>query len=167
MQQRQDGASLVYIDRHLLHEVTLPQAFEGLRQAGRAPWRSSAHLATVDHSVPTAVQARWEGIGGIRDAAARLQVVTLDDNCYRFGITLFSIIDERIIDERINDERQGIVHVVGPEQGAIVPGVTVVCGDSLASTHGAIARRRHLLSGACVGHPVPYSTKNEQHAGAR
>ena len=117
-----DGTSLIYIDRHLVHEVTSPQAFEGLRLAGRKPWRVDANLATADHNVPTTNRAR-----GIADAVSRLQVETLDENCRVFGITEFGM----------NDARQGIVHVIGPEQGATLPGMTVVCGDSHTSTHGA------------------------------
>lgn len=117
-----DGTALIYIDRHLVHEVTSPQAFEGLRIAGRKPWRVDANLATPDHNVPTTDRAR-----GITDPVSRLQVETLDDNCKAFGITEF----------KMEDIRQGIVHVIGPEQGAILPGMTVVCGDSHTSTHGA------------------------------
>lgn len=124
---RSDGQSLIYIDRHLLHEVTSPQAFEGLKLAKRQPWRLSANLATPDHNVPT--ERRELGIEGIDDPIAREQVVTLDANCRDFGI--------RQID--ITDRRQGIVHVLGPEQGATLPGMTVVCGDSHTSTHGAFA----------------------------
>jgi 3-isopropylmalate/(R)-2-methylmalate dehydratase large subunit len=117
-----DGTCLLYIDRHLVHEVTSPQAFEGLRLAGRRPWRVEANLATADHNVPTTDRAR-----GITDAVSRLQVATLDQNCLEFGIVEFGM----------NDARQGIVHVIGPEQGATLPGMTVVCGDSHTSTHGA------------------------------
>ena len=119
-----DGTALIYIDRHLVHEVTSPQAFEGLRLAGRKPWRVSANLAVVDHNVPTTDRSR-----GIADPISRLQVETLDENARDFGITYFDI----------NDRRQGIVHVIGPEQGATLPGMTVVCGDSHTSTHGAFA----------------------------
>ncbi len=117
-----DGSSLIYIDRHLVHEVTSPQAFEGLRLAGRKPWRQSRNLAVADHNVPTTDRDK-----GIADPVSRLQVETLDENCAEFGITEFAM----------NDERQGIVHVIGPEQGATLPGMTVVCGDSHTSTHGA------------------------------
>ncbi|MEW6353303.1 MAG: 3-isopropylmalate dehydratase large subunit [Pseudomonadota bacterium] len=119
-----DGTALLYIDRHLVHEVTSPQAFEGLRLAGRRPWRASANLAVPDHNVPTTHRAQ-----GIADPISRLQVATLDENCAEFGITEF----------KMNDVRQGIVHVIGPEQGATLPGMTVVCGDSHTSTHGAFA----------------------------
>ncbi len=124
---RDDGTALLYIDRHLLHEVTSPQAFEGLRLAGRKPWRLAPNLATPDHNVPTTDRER--GIPGISEDIARIQVETLDDNCRAFGIEQFELLDER----------QGIVHVVGPEQGATLPGMTVVCGDSHTSTHGAFA----------------------------
>ena len=124
---RADGEGLLYIDRHLLHEVTSPQAFEGLRLAGRDLWRTQANLATPDHNVPT--DDRSLGIDGIRDPVAREQVITLDENCKRHGVTQFDI----------HDVRQGIVHVIGPEQGATLPGMTIVCGDSHTSTHGAFA----------------------------
>ena len=127
--ERADGMSLMYVDRHLLHEVTSPQAFEGLRLAGRAPWRVGANLATPDHNVPTVHRERATGVEGIADEVARIQVQTLDDNCRDFGIEEFGI----------NDVRQGIVHVIGPEQGATLPGMTIVCGDSHTSTHGAFA----------------------------
>ena len=117
-----DGTTLLYIDRHLLHEVTSPQAFEGLKVAGRKPWRLSANLAVADHNVPTTDRSR-----GIDDPVSRLQVETLDKNCDELGITEF----------KMGDLRQGIVHVIGPEQGATLPGMTVVCGDSHTSTHGA------------------------------
>ena len=125
--QRDDGTHLLYIDRHLIHEVTSPQAFEGLKLAKRKPWRVSANIATPDHNVPTT--NREEGLDGIVDEVAKLQVITLDDNCKEHGITQFDILDKR----------QGIVHVVGPEQGVTLPGMTIVCGDSHTSTHGALA----------------------------
>ncbi len=117
-----DGSCLIYIDRQLVHEVTSPQAFEGLRLAGRQPWRTSRNLAVADHNVPTTDRNE-----GIVDPVSRLQVETLEKNCTEFGITEFNMADIR----------QGIVHVVGPEQGATLPGMTVVCGDSHTSTHGA------------------------------
>src|SRR5690606_12251143 len=123
--QESDGTCLLYIDRHLVHEVTSPQAFEGLSLAGRKPWRVGANLAVADHNVPTT--ARSEGIA---DPISRLQVDTLDDNCEKYGITEF----------RMNDKRQGIVHIIGPEQGATLPGMTGVCGDSHTSTHGAVGK---------------------------
>ncbi len=132
-----DGTTLLYIDRHLLHEVTSPQAFEGLRLAGRKPWRLSANLAVADHNVPTTGRAQ-----GIADPIARLQVETLDDNCAIFGITEF----------KMGDVRQGIVHVIGPEQGATLPGMTVVCGDSHTSTHGAFGALAHGIGTSEVEH---------------
>jgi 3-isopropylmalate/(R)-2-methylmalate dehydratase large subunit len=122
-----DGTVLLYIDRQLVHEVTSPQAFEGLRLAGREVWRKAANLATPDHNVPTT--NRQKGVAGIADPVSKIQVQTLDNNCSFFGITEFTM----------NDPRQGIVHVIGPEQGATLPGMTVVCGDSHTSTHGAFA----------------------------
>ena len=119
-----DGTALIYIDRHLIHEVTSPQAFEGLQMAGRKPWRNAPNLAVVDHNVPTTDRSR-----GIADATSRLQVETLDKNAASHQLVYFDI----------NDRRQGIVHVIGPEQGATLPGMTVVCGDSHTSTHGAFA----------------------------
>ena len=125
--RRSDGNSLLYVDLQLLHEVTSPQAFEGLQLAGRPLWRVDANLATPDHNVPTSGRAL--GFDGITDEVALEQVVTLDENCKAFGVQQFEILDPR----------QGIVHVVGPEQGATMPGMTVVCGDSHTSTHGAFA----------------------------
>jgi 3-isopropylmalate/(R)-2-methylmalate dehydratase large subunit len=122
VRQDADGTALLYIDRHLVHEVTSPQAFEGLRLAGRRPWRVDSILAVPDHNVPTTDRQ-----SGISDPISRIQVETLDKNCTDLGITEFSM----------NDPRQGIVHVIGPEQGATLPGMTVVCGDSHTSTHGA------------------------------
>ena len=139
-----DGTSLIYIDRHLIHEVTSPQAFEGLRLANRKPWRVSANLATPDHNVPTTDRDK-----GIADPISRLQVETLDENCKAFGITEY----------KMNDVRQGIVHVIGPEQGATLPGMTVVCGDSHTSTHGAFgalafgigtSEVEHVLATQCL-----------------
>ncbi|MDT8363373.1 MAG: 3-isopropylmalate dehydratase large subunit [Nitrosomonas sp.] len=120
----EDATVLLYIDRHLVHEVTSPQAFESLRMAGRRPWRTSSVLAVADHNVPTTGRQY-----GISDPVSRLQVETLDQNCNEFAITEF----------KMDDLRQGIVHVIGPEQGATLPGMTVVCGDSHTSTHGAFA----------------------------
>ncbi len=119
-----DGSAMIYIDRQLVHEVTSPQAFESLRLSGRKPWRTMRNLAVADHNVPTTDREK-----GIADPVSRLQVETLDKNCQEFGITEFGM----------DDLRQGIVHVVGPEQGATLPGMTVVCGDSHTSTHGASA----------------------------
>ncbi|SEM94661.1 3-isopropylmalate dehydratase large subunit [Halomonas caseinilytica] len=142
VKERDDGTALIYIDRHLLHEVTSPQAFEGLRLAGRRPWRLDANLATPDHNVPTTLLERAEGNAGIKDPVSLIQVQTLDDNCESFGIEEF----------RINDPRQGIVHVVGPEQGATLPGMTVVCGDSHTATHGAFAALSHGIGTSEVEH---------------
>lgn len=142
VQERDDGTALIYIDRHLLHEVTSPQAFEGLRLAKRQPWRLSANLATPDHNVPTTSLERESGIEGIQDPVSRIQVRTLDENCDEFGITEF----------KMQDQRQGIVHVVGPEQGATLPGMTVVCGDSHTATHGAFAALAHGIGTSEVEH---------------
>ena len=117
VKMRADGTALIYIDRQLLHEVTSPQAFEGLRLANRKPWRISANLATVDHNVPTT--DRDKGVEGIEDQVSKIQITTLDENCDEFGI----------LEYKIRDIRQGIVHVIGPEQGATLPGMTVVCGE--------------------------------------
>ena len=145
--QRSDGATILYIDHHLLHEVTSPQAFEGLRLTGRSPWRLGANLATPDHNVPT--QNRAAGVEGIEDPIAREQVITLDRNCNDFGIRQFDM----------TDRRQGIVHVIGPEQGATLPGTTIVCGDSHTSTHGAFgalaqgigtSEVEHVLATQCL-----------------
>lgn len=139
-----DGSSLLYIDRQLVHEVTSPQAFEGLRISNRKPWRVSANLAVADHNVPTTDRNQ-----GIADPVSRLQVETLEKNCAEFGITEFAMADPR----------QGVVHVMGPEQGAILPGMTVVCGDSHTSTHGAFGAMafgigtsevEHVLATQCL-----------------
>ncbi len=132
-----DGASLLYIDRHLVHEVTSPQAFEGLRLAGRKPWRSETMLAVPDHNVPTDADRR-----AVSDPIARLQIETLDQNCAEFGITEF----------KMGDRRQGIVHVIGPEQGATLPGMTVVCGDSHTSTHGAFGALAFVIGTTEIEH---------------
>ena len=142
VEEREDGSALIYIDRHLIHEVTSPQAFEGLRLAGRKPWRLDANLAVPDHNVPTSREEREGGVAGIRDQVSRLQVQTLDDNCRDFDI----------VEIPINDVRQGIVHVVGPEQGATLPGMTVVCGDSHTSTHGALGALAHGIGTSEVEH---------------
>jgi len=126
--EEKDGTALVYIDRHLVHEVTSPQAYEGLKLAGRKPWRIDSIVATADHNTPT---RNWDkGIDGITDLVSRLQVETLDQNIKAFGAKAYF---------PFLDKRQGIVHVIGPEQGATLPGMTVVCGDSHTSTHGAFA----------------------------
>lgn len=133
----EDGTALIYIDRHLIHEVTSPQAFEGLRMANRRPWRTDSLLAVPDHNVPTT--SRDEGI---TDPVAKLQVETLEQNCKEFKITEFDM----------DDIRQGIVHVIGPEQGATLPGMTVVCGDSHTSTHGAFGALAHGIGTSEVEH---------------
>ena len=149
VQQREDGSALIYIDRHLLHEVTSPQAFTGLRAAERKPWRRDANLATPDHNVPTEKDERSAGVAGIKDPISRLQVQTLDDNCRDFDIVEFEI----------NDRRQGIVHVIGPELGVTLPGMTVVCGDSHTATNGALgalaqgigtSEVEHVLATQCL-----------------
>ncbi|UWF51271.1 3-isopropylmalate dehydratase large subunit [Pseudomonas sp. N3-W] len=141
VKRRDDGSSLIYIDRHIIHEVTSPQAFEGLRLAGRKPWRVDSIIATPDHNVPTTPD-RKGGIEAITDQVSRLQVQTLDDYCDEYGITEF----------KMNDVRQGIVHVIGPEQGATLPGMTVVCGDSHTSTHGAFGALAHGIGTSEVEH---------------
>jgi len=141
VKQRDDGSALIYIDRHIIHEVTSPQAFEGLRLAGRKPWRIDANIATPDHNVPTTPE-RKGGIAAIADQVSRLQVQTLDDNCDEYGIVEF----------KMNDIRQGIVHVISPEQGATLPGMTVVCGDSHTSTHGAFGALAHGIGTSEVEH---------------
>ncbi|MBE8603037.1 hypothetical protein ALP39_02110 [Pseudomonas marginalis pv. marginalis] len=141
VKRRDDGSSLIYIDRHIIHEVTSPQAFEGLRLAGRKPWRVDSIIATPDHNVPTTPE-RKGGIDAIVDTVSRLQVQTLDDYCDEYGITEF----------KMNDVRQGIVHVIGPEQGATLPGMTVVCGDSHTSTHGAFGALAHGIGTSEVEH---------------
>ena len=138
--QESDGTALIWIDRHLVHEVTSPQAFEGLKLAGRKPWRVHSILAVPDHNVPTT--DRSTGVDGIVDPISRLQVQTLDKNCADFGVTEF----------KMNDVRQGIVHVIGPEQGATLPGMTVVCGDSHTSTHGAFGALAHGIGTSEVEH---------------
>jgi len=139
--------ALIYIDRQLIHEVTSPQAFEGLEIAGRKPWRLDANLAVPDHNVPTT--ERSSGVAGIDDPISKLQIETLDKNCEIFGINEITM----------NDVRQGIVHVVGPEQGATLPGMSIVCGDSHTSTHGALgalafgigtSEVEHVLATGCL-----------------
>ena len=136
-----DGTALLYIDRHLVHEVTSAQAYDGLREAGRKPWRSESVVATADHNTPT---TDWrEGIAGVRDPMARLQIETLDANMKEFGAKVYF---------PYLDKRQGIVHVIGPEQGATLPGMTVVCGDSHTSTHGAFGCLAHGIGTSEVEH---------------
>ena len=133
-----DGTALIYIDRHLVHEVTSPQAFEGLKLAGRKPWRVSSIVATADHNTPT---DHWER--GIEDPVSRQQVETLDANMREIGSLAYF---------PFRDARQGIVHVIGPENGATLPGMTVVCGDSHTSTHGAFACLAHGIGTSEVEH---------------
>ncbi|PRB80985.1 3-isopropylmalate dehydratase large subunit [Pseudomonas sp. MYb185] len=141
-----DGSALLYIDRHLLHEVTSPQAFSNLRLAGRQPWRLDTSLATPDHNVPTL--SREQGIGGVADPIARRQIAALERNSRDFEIPLFAL----------DDARQGIVHIVGPEQGFTLPGVTLVCGDSHTATHGAFAALAHGIGSSEVEHVLATQT---------
>jgi 3-isopropylmalate/(R)-2-methylmalate dehydratase large subunit len=137
----EDGTALLYIDRHLVHEVTSPQAFEGLKVAGRKPWRIDSVVATADHNTPT---DHWEeGMAGVRDKFAKLQIETLDANIREFGAKVYF---------PFLDKRQGIVHVIGPEQGATLPGMTLVCGDSHTSTHGALGCLAHGIGTSEVEH---------------
>ena len=145
--REQDGATLIYIDRQLIHEVTSPQAFEGLTMSGRKPWRNKANLAVPDHNVPTT--ERSNGVSSISDPVSRLQVETLDKNCETFEIN----------EIQMNDIRQGIVHVIGPEQGVTLPGMSIVCGDSHTTTHGALgalafgigtSEVEHVLTTGCL-----------------
>ncbi len=143
----EDGTSVLYIDRHLVHEVTSPQAFEGLRLAGRKPWRITSIVATADHNTPT---TGWElGLDGITDPTSRQQVVTLDENIRSVGAAAYF---------PFLDKRQGIVHVIGPEQGATLPGMTVVCGDSHTSTHGAFGALAHGIGTSEVEHVLATQT---------
>ncbi len=142
VQNRDDGSALIYIDRHIVHEVTSPQAFEGLRLAGRPLWRADSILATPDHNVPTTLSERAKGVDGIEDSVSKIQVQTLDDNCDEFGV----------VEYKINDARQGIVHVIGPESGACLPGMTIVCGDSHTATNGALGALAHGIGTSEVEH---------------
>jgi 3-isopropylmalate/(R)-2-methylmalate dehydratase large subunit len=150
---RADGESLLYIDLQLLHEVTSPQAFGGLKVSGRPLWRVRSNLATPDHNVPT--DHREKGLSGITDPVAYEQVITLDANCRAFGVEQFDILDPR----------QGIVHVVGPEQGATLPGMTVVCGDSHTSTHGAFAALAQGIGTSEVEHVMATQCLAQKKAG--
>lgn len=143
IEEDSDGTCLLYIDRHLVHEVTSPQAFEGLELNNRSPWRVSSILAVADHNVPTT-----DRLAGIADPVSRLQVDTLTKNCEKYGITLFDM----------NDLRQGIVHIIGPEQGATLPGMTVVCGDSHTSTHGAFGALAFGIGTSEVEHVLATQT---------
>jgi 3-isopropylmalate/(R)-2-methylmalate dehydratase large subunit len=146
---KDDGSTLLYIDRHLVHEVTSPQAFEGLRLANRLPWRTDSVLAVPDHNVPTTDRSQ-----GISDPVSREQIETLDRNCAEFGITEF----------HMNDPRQGIVHVIGPEEGATLPGMTVVCGDSHTSTHGAFGALAFGIGTSEVEHVLATQCLNQKKA---
>ncbi|MBL3677143.1 MAG: 3-isopropylmalate dehydratase large subunit [Alphaproteobacteria bacterium] len=143
VERRADGTDLLYIDRHLVHEVTSPQAFEGLRAAGRRLRRPDLTLAVADHNVPTTARAL-----GIADPQSRLQVETLTQNCQAFGVQLFGM----------SDRRQGIVHVIGPEQGFTLPGTTIVCGDSHTSTHGAFGALAFGIGTSQVEHVLATQT---------
>ena len=145
--QEEDGTSILYIDRHLVHEVTSPQAFEGLRQAGRKVWRVSSIVATADHNTPT---TGWErGYDGITDPTSKEQVMTLDTNMLQYGSAAYF---------PFLSKRQGIVHVIGPETGATLPGMTVVCGDSHTSTHGAFGALAHGIGTSEVEHVLATQT---------
>ena len=141
--ERDDGSALIYIDRHLIHEVTSPQAFEGLRLQNRKPRRLNANVAVPDHNVSTDPRERaLKGYSGVADDTSRLQLETLNENCDDFKIPLIDLADQR----------QGIVHVMGPEQGATLPGMTIVCGDSHTSTHGAFGSLAHGIGTSEVEH---------------
>ncbi|MBK1726987.1 3-isopropylmalate dehydratase large subunit [Halorhodospira neutriphila] len=144
-----DGSALLYIDRQLLHEVTSPQAFEGLRLAGRQPWRTGANLAVTDHNVPTTDRSQ-----PVADPVSKVQIETLDRNCAEFGVTELGM----------RDPRQGIVHVVGPEQGTTLPGMTLVCGDSHTSTHGALGTLAFGVGTSEVEHVLATQTVVQQKA---
>ena len=143
VERAEDGTCVLYIDRHLVHEVTSPQAFEGLREAGRKVWRIAANLAVSDHNVPTTP----DRVNGIENPEGRIQVAELDKNARDFGLNYYPM----------NDIRQGIVHIVGPEQGWTLPGMTVVCGDSHTATHGAFGAssgtRTRGARRSCYAHP--------------
>ena len=140
---QEDGTALIYIDRHLVHEVTSPQAFEGLRKTGRPVRRPEATLAVADHNVPTTDRSQ-----GIEEEQSRIQVETLQQNCEEFGVPLFDV----------NDIRQGIVHIIGPEQGFTLPGMTIVCGDSHTSTHGAFGALAFGIGTSEVEHVLATQT---------
>jgi len=143
VEQDEDGTCLIYIDRHLVHEVTSPQAFEGLRMAGRTVRRPDQTLAVADHNVPTSDRAK-----GIADEESRIQVETLEANCAEFGIPYYEVADAR----------QGIVHIIGPEQGFTLPGATIVCGDSHTSTHGAFGALAFGIGTSEVEHVLATQT---------
>ncbi len=149
IEQRDDGSALLYIDRHLVHEVTSPQAFEGLRDAGRRVRRPDATLAVADHNVPTTDRS-----AGIEDAESRIQVETLEHNCADFGIEYYGM----------DDIRQGIVHIIGPEQGMTQPGITLVCGDSHTATHGAFGALAFGIGTSEVEHVLATQSLIQQRA---
>ncbi len=150
-----DGSSaLLYVDRQLIHEVTSPQAFEGLRMTGRTPRNAKAHLAVADHNVPTTSADRHNGTKGIKDQTSRIQVETLENNCREFGIQYFDL----------DDKKQGIVHIVGPEQGLTQPGMVIVCGDSHTSTHGAFGALAFGIGTSEVEHVLATQTLIQKHA---
>jgi len=144
-----DGSSLIYIDRHLVHEVTSPQAFEGLRNAGRRVRAAGNTLATVDHNVPTSDRSMFESIATfIKEVESQTQVIALEDNVKEFGVAYFGM----------EDKRQGIVHIIGPEQGFTLPGTTVVCGDSHTATHGAFGALAFGIGTSEVEHVLATQT---------
>lgn len=150
-----DGSSqLIYVDRQLIHEVTSPQAFEGLRMSGRKPKRVEAHLAVADHNVPTTTADRGQGTAGIKDQTSKIQVDTLEANCKEFGIKYFDL----------DDKKQGIVHIVGPEQGFTQPGMIIVCGDSHTSTHGAFGALAFGIGTSEVEHVLATQTLIQKRA---
>jgi 3-isopropylmalate/(R)-2-methylmalate dehydratase large subunit len=150
-----DGSSAaIYVDRQLIHEVTSPQAFEGLRIANRKPRRPEAHLAVADHNVPTTTADRGHGTSGIKDQTSRTQVETLEKNCREFGITYFDL----------DDKKQGIVHIVGPEQGLTQPGMVIVCGDSHTATHGAFGALAFGIGTSEVEHVLATQTLIQKRA---
>jgi 3-isopropylmalate/(R)-2-methylmalate dehydratase large subunit len=150
-----DGSSsAIYVDRQLIHEVTSPQAFEGLRMKNRKPRRPEAHLAVADHNVPTTTADRHNGTKGIKDKTSRIQVETLEKNCREFGIRYFDL----------DDKKQGIVHIVGPEQGLTQPGMVIVCGDSHTSTHGAFGALAFGIGTSEVEHVLATQTLIQKHA---
>jgi len=149
VQKNEDGTCILYIDRHLVHEVTSPQAFEGLRMSNRRVRRPGATLAVADHNVPTSDRAH-----GIKDEESRIQVDTLSKNAKDFGVLLFDM----------NDKRQGIVHVIGPEQGMTQPGMTIVCGDSHTSTHGAFGALAFGIGTSEVEHVLATQTLQQKPA---
>ena len=149
VEQLPDGTCLLYIDRHLVHEVTSPQAFEGLRAAGRRVRRPEATIAVADHNIPTSGRG-----GGITEPESRLQVETLEQNVAAFGVPYFPVLDER----------QGIVHIIGPEQGISLPGMTIVCGDSHTSTHGALGALAFGIGTSEVEHVLATQTLLQKRA---